>query len=82
MSISPVQTVLSLEPRESIREVYDEESQPLTGACINGFDSLKRKVRFLKGLVSNEGYTMDPAEVSLVQALKERAPATVGEFQK
>lgn len=43
---------------------------------------LKRKVRFLGRLVSGEGYTMDPAEVAPVQALKEKVPATVGELRR
>ncbi len=42
----------------------------------------KRKVRFLGRLVSGDGYTMDPAEVAPVQALKDRIPATVGDLRK
>ncbi|KAI2652210.1 Retrovirus-related Pol polyprotein [Labeo rohita] len=43
---------------------------------------LKRQVRFLGRLVSKDGYTMDPAEVAPVQALKSRIPATVGDLRK
>ena len=43
---------------------------------------LKRKVRFLGRLVSGQGYTMDPSEVAPVQALKEKAPTTVGELRR
>lgn len=43
---------------------------------------LKRKVRFLGRLVSGEGYTMDPAEVAPVLALKEKEPTTVGELRR
>lgn len=43
---------------------------------------LKRKVRFLGWVVSGQGYTMDPSEVAPVQALKEKAPTTVGELRR
>lgn len=42
----------------------------------------KKKVRFLGRVVSSNSYTMDPAEVALVQALKERVPKTVGDLRK
>ncbi len=42
----------------------------------------KRKVRFLGRVVSGEGYTMDPAEVAPVLALKERVPTTVGDLRR
>lgn len=40
------------------------------------------RVRFLGEIVSKEGYTMDPAEVAPVQALKGKHPATVGEVRQ
>ncbi len=42
----------------------------------------KSSVRFLGKLVTEEGYTMDPAEMAPVMALKEKAPATVGELRQ
>lgn len=33
-------------------------------------------------MVSDEGYTMDPAEIAPVQTLKERTPSTVGDLRK
>ncbi|KAG1936440.1 interleukin-1 receptor accessory protein-like 1-A [Pimephales promelas] len=42
----------------------------------------KSSVRFLGKLVTGEGYTMDPAEVAPVQALKEKTPATVGDVRQ
>ncbi|KAI7789521.1 hypothetical protein IRJ41_008311 [Triplophysa rosa] len=42
----------------------------------------KSSVRFLGKLVTGEGYTMDPAEMAKVMALKERTPATVGEIRQ
>ena len=45
-------------------------------------DVFKRKVRFLGRMVSEEGYTMDPAEIAPVQALKDRPPSTVGELSR
>lgn len=39
----------------------------------------KRKVRFLGHIVSGEGYTMDPAEVAPVQALKEKVLSVLSE---
>lgn len=42
----------------------------------------QRKVRFLGRIVSEDGYSMDPAEIAPVQALKLRKPATVGDLRK
>ncbi|KAL1252661.1 hypothetical protein QQF64_017354 [Cirrhinus molitorella] len=42
----------------------------------------QRKVRFLGRIVSEDGYSMDPAEIAPVQALKLRTPATVGDLRK
>ncbi|KAK7901901.1 hypothetical protein WMY93_018670 [Mugilogobius chulae] len=42
----------------------------------------KQQVRFLGKLVTEEGYTMDPADIAPVQALKQNQPATVGELRK
>lgn len=33
-------------------------------------------------MVSEDGYTMDPAEIAPVQALKERRPTTVGGLRR
>ncbi len=43
-------------------------------------DVFKRKVHFLGRMISAEGYTMDPAEIAPVQALKDKPPSTVGEL--
>ncbi|KAL3966228.1 nuclear receptor co-repressor 2 [Sarotherodon galilaeus] len=45
-------------------------------------DIFKRKVRFLGRMVSEEGYTMDPAEIAPVQALRDKPPSTVGELSR
>ncbi|CAJ1087323.1 unnamed protein product [Xyrichtys novacula] len=42
----------------------------------------KRSVKFLGKMVTGEGYTMDPAELAPVMALKEKTPATVGEVRQ
>ena len=42
----------------------------------------KREVRFLGCVVSSDGYTMDPAELAPVLALKEKTPATVGDLRR
>ncbi|KAL3969298.1 transcription factor SOX7/8/10/18 (SOX group E/F) [Sarotherodon galilaeus] len=42
----------------------------------------RRSVKFLGKLVTGEGYTMDPAELAPVMALKEKTPATVGEVRQ
>ncbi|RXN17604.1 Retrovirus-related Pol poly from transposon [Labeo rohita] len=44
-------------------------------------DLFQRKVRFLGRIVSEDGYSMDPAEIAPVQALKLRTPATVGDLR-
>ncbi|KAL1276336.1 hypothetical protein QQF64_035959 [Cirrhinus molitorella] len=43
---------------------------------------LRDEVRFLGRLVTKDGYTMDPADISPVQALKERIPKTVGKVRR
>lgn len=42
----------------------------------------KRKVRYLGKLVSEKGYTMDPADIEPVQALKAKKPTTVRELRE
>lgn len=42
----------------------------------------KRNVRFLRKMVSGEGYTVVPKDLAPIQALKERRPATVGELRQ
>ena len=42
----------------------------------------RRSVKFLGKQVTGEGYTMDPAEMAPVQALKEKTPETVGEVRQ
>lgn len=42
----------------------------------------QNRVKFLGKIVSKEGFTMDPAELAPVQALKDRRPLTVGELRK
>ncbi len=42
----------------------------------------QRKVRFLGRIVSEDGYSMDPAEIAPVQALKLRTTSTVGDLRK
>lgn len=45
-------------------------------------DVFKHRVRFLGRMVSEEGYTVDPAEIAPVQELKGRPPSTVGELSR
>ncbi|XP_019221791.1 uncharacterized protein LOC109204700 [Oreochromis niloticus] len=42
----------------------------------------KNQVRFLGRLVTQDGHTMDPADIAPVQALKQRNPTTIGEVRK
>lgn len=42
----------------------------------------KNQVRFLGRLVTQDGHTMDPADVAPVQALKQCKPTTIGELRK
>lgn len=42
----------------------------------------QRKVRFLGWIVLEEGYSMDPAEIAPVRALKLRTPTMVGDLRK
>jgi len=42
----------------------------------------QRKVRSLGRIVSEDGYSMDPAEIAPVQAPKLRTPSTVGDLRK
>ncbi|XP_035264283.1 uncharacterized protein LOC118222647 [Anguilla anguilla] len=45
-------------------------------------EMFKRSVRFLGRIVSEQGYTMDPADIEPVLALKERRPTNVGELRR
>lgn len=42
----------------------------------------KNEVRFLGRFVTKDGHTLDPADIALVQVLKERKPATIGGLRK
>lgn len=42
----------------------------------------KQQVRFLGKMVTKQGYTMDPADIAPVQALKQQQPSTIGELRK
>ena len=42
----------------------------------------RSSVKFLGKVVTAEGYTMDPAEIAPVMALKEKIPATVGDLRQ
>ncbi|KAL6480097.1 hypothetical protein MHYP_G00111300 [Metynnis hypsauchen] len=64
---------------EKVLQWYQQHGVKLTA---NKCELFKNLVRFLGKIVSKEGYTMDPAEVAPVQALKDRKPATVGELRK
>ncbi|KAL6463235.1 hypothetical protein MHYP_G00276260 [Metynnis hypsauchen] len=62
---------------KKVLQWYQQHGVKLTAKKCELF---KNQVRFLGKIVSKEGYTMDPAEVAPVQALKDRKPATVGEL--
>uniref|UniRef100_H3ABA9 ribonuclease H n=1 Tax=Latimeria chalumnae TaxID=7897 RepID=H3ABA9_LATCH len=64
---------------QTVLQRYQQHGVKLTARKCELF---KRKVRFLGRTVSEEGYTMDPAEIAPVQALKEKRPATIGELRK
>ena len=68
-----------IEHLRSVLQRYQEHGVKLSPRKC---EVLKRKVRFLGRLVSGQGYTMDPSEVAPVQALKEKAPTTVGELRR
>ncbi|KAL6468437.1 hypothetical protein MHYP_G00241140 [Metynnis hypsauchen] len=59
---------------KKVLQRYQQHGVKLTAKKCELF---KNQVRFLGKIVSKEGYTMDPAEVAPVQALKDRKPATV-----
>ncbi|KAL0200275.1 hypothetical protein M9458_003462, partial [Cirrhinus mrigala] len=53
----------------------DAESRPVK-LSPHKCELFQRKVRFLGRIVSEDGYSIDPAEMAPVQALKLRTPAT------
>lgn len=67
---------------EHLRIVLQRYQEHGVKLSLRKCEVLKRKVRFLGRLVSGEGYTMDPVEVAPGQALKEKAPTTVGELRR
>ena len=42
----------------------------------------KRQVTFLGRIISEQGYTIDPANTKAISCLKENPPKTVGEIRK
>uniref|UniRef100_H3B3V0 ribonuclease H n=1 Tax=Latimeria chalumnae TaxID=7897 RepID=H3B3V0_LATCH len=64
---------------QTVLQRYQQHGVKLTARKCELF---KRKVRFLGRMVSEEGYTMDPAKIAPVQALKEKRPVTIGELRK
>ncbi len=68
-----------LEHIRVVLQLYKKHGVKLTPKKCELF---KSSVRFLGKLVTGEGYTMDPAELAPVMALKEKAPATVGEVRQ
>lgn len=65
-----------------IRTVLQRYQQHGVKLSPNKCEMFRRRVRFLGRMVSEEGYSMDPAEIAPVQALKQRTPRTVGELRK
>lgn len=63
----------------SVLQRYQETGVKLTPRKC---DIFKNQVRFLGKLVTRDGYTMDPADIAPVQALREKKPSTVGELRK
>ncbi|KAK7878976.1 hypothetical protein WMY93_034190 [Mugilogobius chulae] len=61
---------------KSVLQRYETHGVKLTPRKCELF---KNQVRFLGRLVTKDGYTMDPADIAPVQALKEKNPTTVGE---
>uniref|UniRef100_A0A1A8SA02 Gypsy retrotransposon integrase-like protein 1 n=1 Tax=Nothobranchius rachovii TaxID=451742 RepID=A0A1A8SA02_9TELE len=68
-----------LEHLRLVLQRYREHGVKLTPKKCELF---RQNVRFLGKLVTGEGYTMDPAELAPVMALKEKTPATVGEVRQ
>ncbi|KAI5106078.1 hypothetical protein C0J45_3775, partial [Silurus meridionalis] len=68
-----------LQDLRKVLQCYQKHGVKLTpGKC----EVFQNRVRFLGRLVTKDGYTMDPADIAPVQALKERTPKTVGEVRK
>lgn len=68
-----------LQDLRAVLRRYQEHGVKLTPRKCSVF---KDRVKFLGKIVTKDGYTMDPAELAPVQALKERKPTTVGDLRK
>lgn len=68
-----------LHPLRDVLRHYQNHGVKLTPRKCEVF---KNQVRFLGKLVTQEGYTMDPADIAPVQALKQQKPSTIGELRK
>uniref|UniRef100_H3B5S1 Gypsy retrotransposon integrase-like protein 1 n=1 Tax=Latimeria chalumnae TaxID=7897 RepID=H3B5S1_LATCH len=64
---------------QTVLQRYQQHGVKLTARKCELF---KSKVRFLGKMVSEQGYTMYPAEIAPVQALREKRPATIEELRK
>lgn len=67
---------------QHIRTVLQRYQQHGAKLSAKKCEMFRKKVRFLGRMVSEDGYSMDPAEIAPVQALKEKKPTTVGELRK
>ena len=68
-----------LEHIRLVLQRYKEHGVKLTPKKCEMF---KARVKFLGKVVTGQGYTMDPAELAPVRALKEKTPATVGDIRQ
>ena len=68
-----------LQAMRAVLQRYQQHGVKLTPRKCEVF---KDSVKFLGKIVTKEGYTMDPAELAPVQALKDRTPKTVGDLRR
>jgi len=67
---------------EHLREVLRKLRQHGVKLKPHKCSLFKREVRFLRRIVSGDGYRMDPESVKAVEKLKETLPKTVGEVRQ
>lgn len=65
-----------------LRKVLHRYQQHVIKLTAKKCEVFKSQVQFLGKLVSKDGYTTDPIDIALVQAFRERKPATVGDLRK
>ena len=64
--------------RKVLRRLKEQGIKLKASKCL----LFRREVRYIGRLVSEKGYTMDPADVEAIQSLRKQQPSTIGDLRR